>query len=347
MSHPRLQMIPQTVMPTDLAGLSLPERNVDRFGRTIDYLRISLTDRCDLRCLYCMPEEGVQLAPRAELLTFEETCRVAASARRLGFRKFRLTGGEPLVVKDALVFIRRLREATEGAILAMTTNGIRLADNAAELRAIGVERLNISLDTLDRERFRQLTRRDELHRVLAGIDRALEVGFHRIKVNAVIVPGVNEQDLLPLVGLAKDRPIDVRFIEEMPLNGEPDRGFIGADEMLRRISTAYPLEPIEPEDSRQAAQLMYRSPELKGLIGIVAPRSQKFCSTCNRLRLTPNGELKGCLLSDGTLDIRAALRAGITDVDLDGLLRYAIGIKPLEYRAERYGIDRSMSAIGG
>lgn len=333
--------------PAILDDVRLPATNVDSFGRKIDYLRISITDRCNLRCIYCMREPGVRLSPKAELLTFEEICRVAASARRLGFRKFRVTGGEPLVVGNALTFIAQLRRVTDGALLALTTNGVRLADMAEKLRATGVERLNISLDTLDRSRFVALTRRDDLPAVLAGIDRALEVGFERLKVNAVIVPGVNEMDLVPLASLARDRPIDVRFIEQMPLDVDSDQGFVGADEMVRRISEAYPLTLTTPEDPRQAAQLVYRSRELQGVIGIVAPRTRKFCATCNRLRLTPSGELKGCLLSDGTLHIRAALRAGIGDCELDGLLRYAIGIKPYDHDDVAYGLDRPMSAIGG
>ncbi|MBI3180239.1 MAG: GTP 3',8-cyclase MoaA [Deltaproteobacteria bacterium] len=347
MQTSRLRIISPEAPPGDLSGMSLPERNIDRFGRTIDYMRISITDRCNLRCVYCMPEEGVELHPRDELLRFEEICRVAASARRLGFRKFRVTGGEPLVVRDVLVLLREVRRATEGATLALTTNGVRLAEMAAAVRAAGVERLNISLDTLDRERFRALSRRDNLGEVLAGIEAALAVGYARIKINAVIVRGINEVDLIPLAALARERPIDVRFIEQMPLDGQPDHGFLGADEMVRRISAVFPLTAMAPEDPRQAAQLMYRSEALRGFIGIVAPRSKKFCATCNRLRLTPNGELKGCLLSEGTLDLRAALRSGVTDAHLDDLLRYAIGIKPLEYRNERYGLDRPMSAIGG
>ncbi len=342
-----LRILSPEAPPGDLSGTELPERNVDRFGRTIDYMRISITDRCNLRCVYCMPEEGVPLHPRQELLRFEEICRVAAGARRLGFRKFRVTGGEPLVVRDVLVLLAELRRATQGATLALTTNGVRLADMAASLRQVGVERLNISLDTLDRERFHQLSRRDNLDEVLAGLESALAAGFVRIKINAVIVRGINEDDLIPLASLARERPIDVRFIEQMPLNGHHDHGFIGADEMVRRIHAVFPLTAMAPEDPRQAAQLMYRSAALRGHIGIVAPRSKKFCATCNRLRLTPNGELKGCLLSEGTLDLRAALRAGVTDAQLNDLLRYAIGIKPLEYHNARYGLDRAMSAIGG
>ncbi|MEO0812436.1 MAG: GTP 3',8-cyclase MoaA [Myxococcota bacterium] len=347
MTYPGLRILPSTVRPSDLEGQTLPTTNVDALGRRIDYLRISVTDRCNLRCVYCMPEEGVALQPKDELLSFEEIWRIVRAATEIGFRKFRVTGGEPLVVKGATKLIRGIREASEGALLCLTSNGILLADVIDEIHSLGVNRLNISLDTLDPSRFRALTRRDGLDKVLRTIDRGLELGFERIKVNAVIVPGVNEEDLLPLVGLAESRDIDIRFIEQMPLDGQDDGGFMGADEMLERISARYPLESVVPDDSRQAAQLMFRSPNLSGQVGIIAPRSRKFCANCNRMRLTSGGELKGCLLSEGTLDLKTPLREGLTDEELKKLLFYAIGIKPAEYKDERYGLDRSMSAIGG
>lgn len=346
MPHPKLRILPDTVRLAELPS-ELPEGNVDRFGRTIDYLRISITDRCNLRCTYCMPEAGVQLSPKEALLTFEEIWRVAAAARRSGFRKFRVTGGEPLVVKGVLTFLAGLTKAVDGATVCLTTNAVYLESQVHELRKAGVSRLNISLDTVDRRRFQRLTRRDALDRVLAGLEAAMGAGFERVKVNAVIVPGVNEDDLIPMVRLAKCHDLDVRFIEQMPLDGEPDGGFLGADEILRRIGQTFPLESSQLEDRRDAAQRMFRSPSLRGRVGVIAPRSTKFCSSCNRMRLTPEGELKGCLLSEGTLDIRTALREGASDGDIERLLAYAIGIKPEEYRDEGYGLDRSMSAIGG
>jgi GTP 3',8-cyclase len=346
-SYPSLRVLADVVRPSDLAESALPTTNVDRYGRTIDYLRISITDRCNLRCVYCMPEEGVPLSPRDELLSFEEHWRIAKVARALGFRKFRVTGGEPLVVRDVVPFLRGLRAATAGAELCMTTNGIRLPELIDDIKAAGVDRLNISLDTLDAERFRTLTRRDGLAEVMHSIDRALDLGFSRVKINAVIVPGVNEVDLVPLAALAETRDLDVRFIEEMPLDGHADRGFIGADEMARRIAMAFPLERAVASDARASAKLVYTSKALRGRIAFIAPRSQKFCETCHRMRLTPHGELKGCLLSEGTIDLRTPLREGITDADLDRLLRHAIGVKPREYQDDRYGLDRPMSAIGG
>lgn len=347
MSHPRLRLAPEVVRPGEIDRALLAAGNVDRLGRRIDYMRISVTDRCNLRCVYCMPEEGVKLSPKDELLSFEEIWRVAGSAHRLGFTKFRVTGGEPLVVKNILVFLEGLRRATGDATLCITTNGTLLGHYIDDLLELGISRLNVSLDTLDPARFKQLTRRDGLDDVLQAIERAAFAGFAKVKVNAVIVPGVNEDDLVPVASLAERLPIDVRFIEQMPLDGQKDGGFLGAEEMLNRLRAVYPLSQSAPDDARQAAQLMYSAPQLRGRIGVIAPRSKKFCTACNRLRLTPNGELKGCLLSEGTLDVREALRAGVDDDGLNELLRYAIGIKPAEYRDERYGLDRSMSAIGG
>lgn len=347
MTHPRLRLAPDMISPEHLDRSRLSPGNVDGLGRHIDYMRISITDRCNLRCVYCMPEEGVPRSPKHELLSFEEIWRVAGAAHALGFRKFRVTGGEPLVVKNILVFLQGLRAVTGEATLCLTTNGTKLRDYIDDLRTIGIARLNISLDTLDPARFKQLARREGLADVLAAIERAAAAGFERVKINAVIVPGINEEDLVPLAGLAQRLPVDVRFIEQMPLDGQVDGGFLGAETMLERIGAVYPLSRTSNDDARQAAQLMYTSDGFRGRVGIIAPRSQKFCSSCNRMRLTSSGELKGCLLSDGTLDVRTALRNNVSDEGLTDLLRYAIGIKPAEYRNERYGLDRSMSAIGG
>jgi cyclic pyranopterin phosphate synthase len=346
MAYPRLRILPTTLRPGDLKGLAVADGNIDRFGRRIDYMRISLTDRCNLRCVYCMPAEGVPLAPKDALLRPDEIVRVAGAARALGFRKFRLTGGEPLVVRDIVPLVARLREATQGARLGLTTNAARLAALAAPLRAAGLESVNISLDTLRPERFLALTRRNELAAVLAGLDAALAC-FPRVKLNCVVVPGVNDDELESLAALAADRPLQVRFIEAMPLDGEADGGFLGADAIVARLGQAFSLVPVAPEDPRDAAQRLFAAPGWTGAVGVIAPRSQKFCAACNRLRLTPHGELKGCLLSEGTVDLRTPLRDGLTDAELDTLLRYAIGVKPLAYRDERYGLDRPMSAIGG
>lgn len=347
MSYPGLRILPTALSPSDLKALPKSGGNVDGLGRTIDYLRISLTDRCNLRCVYCMPEEGVALEARERLLSFEEIWSVAAATRRLGFRKFRITGGEPLVVKDFEVFLNGLHRAVDGATIAMTSNGVLATELVGRMPSLGVSRLNLSLDTLDADRFERLTRRRGLASVLETLDRAARAGFERVKINAVIVPGVNECDIVPLAGLARKYDIDVRFIEQMPLDGRADAGFVGADEILSRIDAVYGLEATPLDEEGQAAQLMYRSPGLLGRVGVIAPRSKKFCASCNRMRLTSTGELKGCLLSEGTLNLRDFLRQGASDSDLDAFIRYAIAIKPAEYGDDRYGLDRPMSAIGG
>ncbi|MBC7793235.1 MAG: GTP 3',8-cyclase MoaA [Clostridia bacterium] len=346
MRHSGLRLAPDIIDPSAIDRAHLSRGNIDGLGRKIDYLRISITDRCNLRCVYCMPEEGLALSPRDDLLAFEEFWRVAEAAHKLGFKKFRVTGGEPLVVKNVLVFLQGLRRVTGDSMLCLTTNGTLLGHYLEDLRTIGVTRLNVSLDTLDPVRFKTLARRDGLDEVLSAIEIACSAGFE-VKINTVIVPGINEVDIIPLAKLAQRLPIDVRFIEQMPLDGEVDGGFMSADEIARRIHRVYPLKQIAPQDLRQAAQTMHTSDGFRGRIGVIAPRSQKFCASCNRMRLTSHGELKGCLLSEGTLDIKQALRSGVTDDDLTDLLRYAIGIKPAEYKNERYGLDRSMSAIGG
>ena len=348
MAYAGLRMAPQSLSTEDLRRLPKSTGNVDRFGRRIDYLRISITDRCNLRCVYCMPPEGVALAPKDALLTPDEVVRLAAAAYALGFCKFRVTGGEPLVVRHVLTFLQALRRATPHALLALTTNGVHLAEMAGDLRRAGVQRLNISLDTLRPERFLRLTRRDDLAAVLQGIEAALCEGFERVKINAVIVRGVNDDELLDLAALAQRWPVDVRFIEQMPLDGQVDGGFLGAHDIVATLATAYTdLHPVQPDDARAAAQQVFASSRLRGQVAVIAPRSSKFCGSCNRLRLTPHGELKGCLLSEGTLDVRGPLRAGVDDIALGDLLRYAIGIKPLEYSDGAYGLDRPMSAIGG
>ena len=351
MAYAGLRVLPTHLTAAQLHSLPKAEGNTDGFGRRIDYLRISLTDRCNLRCVYCMPESGVVLTPQADLLSFDEMARVAAAARRLGFSKFRITGGEPLVVRNVLAGLALLRAATAGALLAITTNGMRLCDMAVPLQRLGVQRVNISLDTLRPERFLALTRRPGLDTVLQGIQAALNAGFERVKINAVIVRGINDDELTELAGLAQRWPVDVRFIEQMPLgrNGGPEdhRGYLGAASMLESLRAVWPLQQVPGTDGRDAAANLYTAPGLQGRLGFIAPRSQKFCANCNRLRLTPHGELKGCLLSEGTVDIRQSLRAGLSDAQVEELLRYAIGIKPLEYRDQEYGLDRPMSALGG
>ena len=320
--------------------------NRDSFGRRVDYLRLSLTDRCNLRCTYCMPAEGVALQSREQLLTFAEIWRVAAAAHALGFRKFRITGGEPLVVRDIVSFVRGLRSVVGPSKIAMTTNAVRLAPLALPLREAGLQWVNISCDTLRPDNFVAIARRACLDDVLAGVAAALEAGFERVKINVVVIPGLNEDELVNLASFAERHPIQVRFIEAMPQLGDK-RVFVDAEAVLARLRQAYDLREILPEDPSQPAQMVYTAPNLRGSLAFIAPLSRKFCAQCNRMRLTPHGDLKGCLLTSGGMSLRDALRGGISDHDLQKMIGAALAQKPWAYDDAFHGLDRSMSAIGG
>lgn len=342
----------------------------DAFGRRIDYLRIALTDRCNLRCVYCMPEEGVAFRPHPEMLTFEEIERFAAIAVEEGIGKIRLTGGEPLVRQGVVDHVRRLRSITGLEAIALTTNGTLLPKYAAELRDAGLERVNISLDSLDPEVFTRITRGGRLSDVLAGIDAAYEVGFHPIKLNVVVVRSLH-QDLLGFARMTLDRPIHVRFIEYMPVGDDAEEGggcagdsagfhwtradHLSSDDVLAAITEQGEkaglgtLEAV-PRDGGQAPggwgpARYYRFPGAPGTVGVISPLSHHFCGECNRLRLTADGKLRTCLFSDEELDVRAVLREG-TDADVHSIIRLALASKP-ESHNMRVGTDRRMSQIGG
>ena len=339
---------------------------IDKHGRTIDYLRISVTDRCNLRCIYCMPPDGVDFKPMEDILTFEEIERFATIAVQQGIRKIRLTGGEPLVRKGIEPFIGRLLDEVGVESVALTTNAMLLKEKAQALRDAGLERINISLDSLDPEVFKRVTRGGDLQVVLDGIDEAFRVGFHPIKINVVVVKSLN-QDLFEFAKLTLDRPLHIRFIEFMPV-GEADRDGSGctgdaggwsetdhipSDEVIRTISEAGvaaglgPLVPVErdkaPGGWGPAKYLKFENAE--GTIGVISPLSHHFCSECNRLRLTSDGMLRPCLFSDTELDVRTALRTG-TDDDIRAVVADALGQKP-ENHHDQIGTERSMSQIGG
>ena len=285
----------------------------DSFGRTIDYLRLSVTDLCNYRCTYCMPEAGVCKRAHAEILSIEELYEIAAAAVRCGVKKLRLTGGEPLVRRGILELCRMLRSLPGLETLTMTTNAGLLAPVARELKDAGVDRLNISLDTLNAARFAAITRRGRLDDVLAGLRAAKEAGFTNTKINAVLIGGVNEDDIAPLVALTKDEDISVRFIELMPM-GEcahwPAGRFLPADAVLRA------LPELTFVDTDGVAE-RYRLPGAIGTVGLIRPMRCKFCSRCSRLRVTADGKLKPCLHSGEEISLRglhgAALEAAILD----------------------------------
>ena len=312
---------------------------VDRFGREITYLRISVTDRCNLRCTYCMPVDAHHVE-REEVLTFEELDRLVGVAVGLGWRKVRLTGGEPLVRKDCVRLVERLArhksprpDGNRLHQLVMTTNGLLLARFARDLRAAGLDRLNVSLDTLDPDHFREITRFDRLTSVLEGIEAAVEAGFTPVKLNTVLIRGVTDHELPRFVNLARTRDVDVRFIEFMPFGGNR----WSLDQVLpsaaarAAIEQEEPLEAIErPADGGPART--FRGETWAGRVSFISPITDRdFCTRCNRVRMTSEGKLRGCLLNENEIDFRSALRSGATEADLAELFRHAIRIKPEEH----------------
>ncbi|MCX7860955.1 MAG: GTP 3',8-cyclase MoaA [Chloroflexus sp.] len=330
--------------PTDTPAL-------DQYGRRIDYLRVSLTDRCNMRCVYCMPAVGMQFAPRPELLTNDELLLVIRAAARAGFRKLRLTGGEPTLRHDLVNLVRELKRIPGIEHIAMTTNALRLRKLAQPLREAGLDRVNISIDTLDPVKFRMMTRGGNLDEVWAGIEAADAAGLHPIKLNAVVVRGMNDEEVVRLASLTLDRPWEFRFIEVMPLTGVAglaEEGIVTSAELIARLERHYgPLEEIGHAPSDPART--YRLPGAKGVIGFISSVSDPFCSTCNRMRLTADGRLHLCLLRDDEVDLRAAVRSGATIDEIEQIIRHAVYIKPWGHGLPE-GVKptlRGMSELGG
>ena len=326
---------------------------IDSFQRHITYLRLSVTDRCNLRCRYCMPEVGVSKIEHDDVLTFEEFLRVVQAAASEGMTKIRLTGGEPLVRKGILEFIREVTAIPGTLDLRMTTNGVLLEEMAADLLAAGVKRINMSLDTLQREKFQYITQRDYFDRVWRGLNKALEVGFDRVKLNVVAIRGVNDDEFVDLARLTMDMPIEVRFIEFMPLGlmdyWSKDRS-ISVAEIKERIGSLGELTPLE-RDWRDGPARVFRFSGAAGRVGFISAVTDHFCATCNRLRLTADGKLRPCLLSRQEIDIMPDLRAGATREELVEILRLAVKSKPgrhlLAQNQRVVSSGRSMNRIGG
>jgi cyclic pyranopterin phosphate synthase len=336
-----------------------PERLIDSFGRVVTNLRVSVTDRCNFRCVYCMPEE-MAFYDRAEILTYEEIMRLARIAVRLGVNKIRLTGGEPTVRRDLPVLVRGLTGIPGLQDLSMTTNGARLAERrdareatlARELYDAGLRRLNVSLDSLDREAFARVTRRDMLEKVLAGLAEAARVGFRPIKVNAVAMRDVTEREVLDFARLARENPYEVRFIEFMPLDGDnlwERQKILTGREIVARIHAVYPLERVATGPTPDPAT-RYRFVDGRGEIGIIASVTEPFCAACNRIRLTADGKLRTCLFSIVETDLRAPLRSGASDLEIAGIIAGAVSRKEAGHlinSVEFVKPQRNMSQIGG
>lgn len=332
----------------------------DSHGRTIDYLRISLTDRCNLRCIYCMPEEGVHALSHDDILTLEEIERLVRIAADMGITRVRLTGGEPLVRRGATDLIRALKGIPGIESVALTTNGILLPRMAAELAEAGLSRVNISLDTLDPEQYRAITRCGSFEDAMVGIDAALEAGFSPVKLNAVVVRSLN-QDVLSFARMSIDRPLHVRFIEYMPVGesagscgcGWGKEDVIPSDELRAMIdeqAEAAGLGRLRPASKHRPSgwgpARYFEFENAQGTVGFISPLSRHFCSECNRLRLTADGKIRPCLFSDDEFDVRAALRSGGSDDAVRAVLYEALGAKPDEHH-DKVGTRRGMSQIGG
>ena len=332
----------------------------DSHGRVIDYLRISLTDRCNFRCIYCMPEEGVQQLPHEEILRIEEIVQAVRVAADMGIRSIRLTGGEPLVRLGVVDLVRDIANVPGIENISMTTNGVLLPRMADDLKAAGLSRVNISLDTLDPDQFRQITRRGELQQTLDGIDAALEAGFNPVKINAVAVRSLH-QDYLKFAELSIDRPLHVRFIEYMPVGessgtdgcGWGKQDVVSCEELFDTINEQARAQGLpelvaagedRPLGWGPARYFMF--PGAQGTVGFISPLSRHFCSECNRLRLTADGKLRPCLFSDVEYDLRAAVRGDGGDDAVRAVILEAIGAKPDEHH-DKVGTDRGMSQIGG
>jgi cyclic pyranopterin phosphate synthase len=326
----------------------------DNHGRPINYLRLAVTDRCNLRCFYCMPEEGIQYVKKKELLSYEEMLRMVGVLAEMGIEKVRITGGEPFVRRDMIGFLEALCRIKGIRKINLTTNGTLTEDKIPDLKRMGIASVNLSLDSLDRERFFQITRRDMFDQVMASFHALVDSGIPT-KLNSVVMDGKNIDDLIPMAELSRDYPVDVRFIEEMPFNGEGSHYETLAwnhRKILAHLKSAFPeLEKVPDPPFSTSAN--YRVPGFKGKVGIIAAYSRTFCGTCNRIRVTPQGLLKTCLYDDGVFNVRDLMRQGATDAQVRDAFLSALSHRAKDgWEAERnrnFGlpVSESMSTIGG
>jgi GTP 3',8-cyclase len=338
-------------VPTRLPVLGGAEALTDTFGRSIRYLRVSVTDRCNMRCVYCMPH-GMDWLPRQEILTFEEIQRLLRVFAGLGVTKVRVTGGEPLVRAGVPGLVRGIASIEGIQDLSLSTNGLLLADHAAELKEAGLRRVNVSVDSLDPVKFRSITQGGDLGRVLEGIDAALAAGLDPVKINVVAARGINDMEAADFARLTLERNVVVRFIEIMPLQdsaGFQEERFVSAEELLERIREVGELLPCDEVIGSGPARY-YRFKGGRGTIGMITPMSHTFCASCNRVRLTSIGHLRLCLFGDQEIDLRSPLRAGADDEEIARLILYGMTIKPESHHLVRgepgCGL-RALSQVGG
>lgn len=329
----------------------------DKFGRNINYLRVSLTDRCNLRCVYCMPPQGVSWKPHESILSLEQIGQVVEVTASLGFRKVRFTGGEPLVRRGIVGLVANIAALPGIEEVSMTTNGTLLSHFAQDLVDAGLTRVNISLDTLRPERFRRITRKGNIDVVWRGIEAAERVGLTPLKINVVVVRGLNDDEIADFARLTYDHPWHVRFIEIMPVGEEldwgsempaPEERFLPVSEMRQRVTALGTLTPVGGPHGNGPARY-FHLPNAWGTIGFISPLSEHFCATCNRLRLTADGRLRPCLFSERGVPVKPALDSGVDVHELQALIRQAIGIKPLErpLPAAAAVAEEAMSILGG
>ncbi len=327
---------------------------IDNHGRLINYVRLAVTDRCNLRCFYCMPEEGVRYIARDQLLSYEEMERLMRLLAGMGIEKLRITGGEPFVRKDMMAFLQRLSQIDGLNEINITTNGALTAPLVPELKAMGVRSINLSLDSLDKNRFFQITRRDVFDKVMKTFHALIDHGI-RTKINAVVIEGRNTQDIIPMAELTRQYPVSVRFIEEMPFNGAGSNYpelLWNHRKIIAHLKEHFPdIEKIP--DPPFSTSMNYQIPGHQGTVGIIAAYSRTFCGSCNRIRITPQGMLKTCLYDSGVFNVRDLMRAGANDDEVATAVRDALGHRAKDgYEAERnrrFGlpISESMSTIGG
>ncbi|MHA8086917.1 GTP 3',8-cyclase MoaA [Aquirufa sp. Wall-65K1] len=323
----------------------------DNHGREMTYLRLAVTDRCNLRCFYCMPAEGIHYLPEKQLLTWEEMLRIVQQLYALGLKKVRITGGEPLLRHGIMEFLQELSRL-DGLEICLTSNGVLLEKHIPQLMEYGVKSVNLSLDSLDKERFRQITRRDDFDVVYSALLGLIEANF-QVKINAVVMDGKNEQDILALAQLTEQYPISVRFIEEMPFNGSGKGPAILKWDFIKIVDHLKDhfgnLHPMNVSYGETA--MRYQIPGYLGDVGVIAAFSRTFCGTCNRIRLTALGEVKTCLYDDGVFDLKSFIRKGVSDEEIKQTFISLFGSRPkdgFEAEKNRKGIiNESMTSIGG
>jgi cyclic pyranopterin phosphate synthase len=331
---------------------TVAEPLVDAFRRPITYLRVSVTDRCNLRCVYCMPEEGLPWIPKPDVLSYEEIAEIVRAAARIGVRSIRLTGGEPLIRRNLDRLVAMIATIPGIDDIALSTNGMLLTEQARTLGAAGLRRVNISLDTLREDRFAAIARRPGLARVLAGIDAALAAGLRPVKINCVMMRGVNDDEIEAFAELTRKRPVHVRFIEVMPVTENVDlqrNTWMSSDEVLQRLGAVGALHAVpNPHGNGPARTFAYD--DAPGTIGVISPLAHDYCETCNRVRLSADGHLKLCLFGDNKIDLRTPLRTGGGQPAIESILRNSMHIKPERHHlalGETASQMRAFSEIGG